>query len=349
MTTAARIVVQENVGEPFEIVDVELPDPSGHEVLVRIKSTGVCQSQIFWSTQPHAEPMLFGHEALGVVDSVGANVTWVTPGQAVLVTWIPRDDERVPEIGTVVLPDGRTATAPNIYTWGTHVIVDELYVVAVNDSADRDVSAVVACAVLTGAGAVKRTAAIESGSTVAVIGLGGVGLSAVVAAREVGASQVIAVDLSDEKLEFAERFGATTGINGRTEDVVARILELTGGVDYVIDCVTNDHTVEQGLSSLRKGKVGVNRGGSHVLVGIPEKPLTISTRPMLLGEFDLIGTLGGSSLQADVHEYLDWAAGGTLDLETMITNRYTFEDVVEAMDDLNSGKVLGRSILVLDD
>ncbi|MFE5703465.1 zinc-binding dehydrogenase [Rhodococcus koreensis] len=326
-----------------------LPDPTGHQVLVKMISTGVCQSQIYWAGQDRTQPMLFGHEGVGTVAAVGDQIQGLTVGDPVLVTWVPRKDDRSPVAGTAPLPDGREGLSPNIYTWGRHTLVDELFVVPIPESAVTDEAAVIACAVLTGAGSVTRTADVQKGNSVAVIGIGGVGLSAVCAARERGAAHVIAVDLSDEKLAFARKFGATAGVNATTDDVPGRILELTSGVDVVIDCVGRESTIDQALRSLRRGRVGIERGGSVVLVGIPEKPVVLDAKLLIPNELSLVGSMGGSSDQGDVHQYLDWAATGRLDLKTMVTNRYQLEDASKALDDLASGRVLGRSLLIMGD
>ena len=154
------------------------------------------------------------------------------------------------------LPDGRTATSINVFTWATHTIADEMYVVKVPDDIDRESDSIIGCAVITGAGAVLHTAQVQAGDSVAIIGVGGVGLSAVAAAAQLGADPIIAVDLDDTKLEFAKKFGATHGVNASDVDAVAAIKELTpvegqfdilrqpvSGVDYAFDCIGHASTM----------------------------------------------------------------------------------------------------------
>jgi Zn-dependent alcohol dehydrogenase len=354
MPIDSQAVIQEDVGRPFEIVDITVPAPTGHQVLVEMISSGVCQSQLYWSTQQRTQPMLFGHEGYGTVAELGPDVSGLNVGDPVLITWIPRLDGSRKAVGSSAdLADGRTATSPNVHTWAKHVLVDDLYVVRIPAESARAEAAVVACAVLTGAGAVLHSAKVGAGDKVVVIGLGGVGLSAVAAARQRGASQVIAVDLHQDKIDFALELGATDGVLAGASDVPSLVRELTqgadseSGADFVIDCVGLGKTVDQGLRSLRLGRVGRERGGAVVLVGVPEVPITLDAGLLLAGERSLIGSMGGSSKQEHILRYLEWERDGQLDLERMVTTRYSFEEIGEATSDLAAGKILGRSIVVM--
>ena len=301
MPTHSNIVVQDEADGILRIVQVHLPAPGPHQILVKMIASGICQSQIFWMQQPRQAPMLFGHEGYGIAAAVGANVTGIKEGDHVLVTWVPRLDPggRTPEKGTAPLDGTRVAVSPNVYTWADYAVVDELYVRILPPSAYRDVVAIVACAVLTGAGAVINAAGVRPGSDVAIFGAGGVGLSAIAAAAITGAARIVAVDVSDEKLELARRFGATELVNARHQDPAIAIHRLfparcgcTSGVDVSLDCVGLPETTLQGLESVRSGIVGAKRGGTCVVVGIGKKPVELDLFRLMATEKTLLGSPG---------------------------------------------------------
>lgn len=348
MPTAARIIVQDKGQGPLELREVTLPDPGPHEVLVRMHASAVCQSQLFWMNFDHATPMLFGHEGYATVVAAGSAVHHVAEGDAVLVTLLPRQSERTPIRASIELAGGATAYSPNVYTWGDHALADELYVVPLPSDARSDVVSILGCAVITGAGAVCNAAPVPAGGTVAVFGVGGVGLSAVAGAAIRGASRIVAVDLDADKLTFARRFGATDTIDASTnEDVAAMIQELTGGVDVAVDCVGQQSTTTQALDSLRAGRVGYGRGGTAVVIGLPKGPMTLNVGSMLGGQKQLVGTTAGGCTHADIDIFLNWYAQGRLDLDALVTDRYPLEDISTAVADLAARKILGRALVTM--
>ncbi|MFV0296257.1 MAG: zinc-binding dehydrogenase, partial [Hyphomicrobiaceae bacterium] len=212
----------------------------------------------------------------------------------------------------------------------------------------KDLSCIVGCAVLTGAGAVLHTAKVRPGESVAVFGVGGVGLSAIRAASILEAYPIIAVDLDDEKLAFARSFGATHTVNasGNTDPVEA-IRDLTGGgVDYAFDAIGRQRTCEQILQATRPGGVGAeNFGGTAVLVGIPQEKITIDPALFTTGQRIYRGSLGASLPDQDFPMYLRWHKEGKFPLDKLITRRYGLDQINEACDHLHSGEILGRAIL----
>lgn len=255
MPTEARVVVAPESGDMY-VADVALPDPGPRQVIVRQYASGICHSQLHQLHAPRRRPTLLGHESTGVVVSAGDAVSHVTVGDTVLVTWVPRNrDEARGWNGGVQIDvgGGVMAATADVFTWADHAIVDQSLVVKAPDTMAKDVTAIIGCAVMTGAGAVLHTAGVQSGDSVAVFGVGGVGLSAVVAAASVGANPIIAVDLDAAKLEFARRFGATHGVDASGGDAVEQIRALTAdpsrvafrgtpmeGVDYAFDCIGPD-------------------------------------------------------------------------------------------------------------
>ena len=203
---------------------------------------------------------------------------------------------------------------------------------------------------------------MRRGDSVAVFGVGGVGLSAIAAARQVGASPIIAVDLSDQKLAFAERFGATHRVNASQGDPIEAIRNLTTGesgafdilgrpitgVDYAFDCIGLKITMEQIVGAARSGHFGAKEGGTAVLVGVPGAKPEINALDLLVHEKKFIGAIGGSCHpDRDFPVFLDWHEKGVLDLNALVTARYTLDQINQATHDLESGQIFGRAILTL--
>jgi Zn-dependent alcohol dehydrogenase len=214
-------------------------------------------------------------------------------------------------------------------------------------SAPTDISCLIGCAVLTGAGAVMHTAKVEPGQSVAVIGVGGVGLSAIGAAAIAGADPIIAVDLEDHKLQFAREFGATDGINASNTDPVSAIWEIhPGGVDYAFDAVGAPTTCRQILEVLKHGGPRAdNVGGTAVLLGIPTSDVSFDLNEILLYQRNYCGSLGATEPDTDFPLFLDWMRDGKFPLEKLVTNRYSLEEVDQARTELEQGHILGRAII----
>ncbi len=363
MPTPARVVVvPQEPGEPLEIVEVDLPDPGPHQVVVEQYASGVCHSQLHTIHNPRTAPAILGHESTGKVLAVGSAVEDLAPGDTVMVTWVPKDERTARRQGAALeldLPDGRRAATLNVFTWATHTLADEMFVVKVPDTIDRESTAIIGCAVITGAGAVLHTARVQPGDSVAIFGVGGVGLSAVAAAKACGADPIIAVDLDDEKLDFAKRFGATHGVNAGKVDAVATIRAMTRqegrfdilrnpleGVDYAFDCIGVPMTMRQISEVVRAGEFGLTRGGTAVLVGVPQTPIELDSRIMFIGERSYRCSLGGSCSPAeDFPRFLDWQARGQLDLASLVTARYPIDGIRDAVHDLEEGRIAGRAVL----
>jgi Zn-dependent alcohol dehydrogenase len=364
MTTSARVVVAPPYGLP-QVRDVALPNPTATQVLIRQHASGICHSQLHTLHRPRTSPVLLGHESTGVVVARGSDVTHVELGDTVLVTWVPRNPAAATNWrgGYVLdLGDGSTASTSDVFTWATHTIADESLVVKAPIGTAHDVTSIIGCAVMTGAGAVMNSAMVKAGQSVAIFGVGGVGLSAVVAAKELGANPIIAVDLDDVKLDFARRFGATHSVNGKNGDAVEQVRALTdgayeglgfrglpiNGVDFAFDCIGHRSTMEQILAVARPGRFGVERGGTAVLVGVPTTPMDLNVTELLMTEKSYIGSIGGSCKpDRDFPMFVQWHADGRLPLDEMVTERFALDDVNVACDALASGKISGRAIFDL--
>jgi Zn-dependent alcohol dehydrogenase len=232
----SKAAIQVEPGGPLVIDEIDIPDPGANQVTVRNFASGVCYSQVHQLRSPGLpRPMGLGHEGSGAVTQVGKDVTHVREGDHVISTWVPRTPIRGLPVSkpTGATLQGRAIVADgDVYTWSEHMVTFAEKVVPMSPSDPIDISCLIGCAVLTGAGAVLHTAKIGPGQSVAVFGVGGVGLSAIGAATIAGAHPISAVDLDDRKLQFAREFGATHGINASNTDAVKAIWEINpGGVD----------------------------------------------------------------------------------------------------------------------
>ena len=361
MATHARVVVLPQEPGPLQVREIDLPDPGPTQVVVRQYASGICHSQLHQMHAPRRRPVLLGHESTGIVEKKGSEISHVDEGDTVLVTWVPRDaanSRGVPARAALDLGGGQ-AVSQNVFTWADHTIADEQFVVKAPGDIATDVTSIIGCAVMTGAGAVVNTANVGRGDSVAIFGVGGVGLSAVVGARMRGADPIIAVDLDDAKLEFAKRFGATHGINAGKVDAVQAIHAMTGrpnqismtgrpitGVDFAFDCIGLKVTMEQIVPACRGGNFGVCQGGTAVLVGVPHTTVELNAGEILGQEKQFRGSIGGScSPDRDFPMFLDWHANGDLDLEALVTERYAIDEINEATTALEEGRISGRSIL----
>ncbi|MEX0763243.1 MAG: zinc-binding dehydrogenase [Dehalococcoidia bacterium] len=336
-------------GKPLVVDEIEIPDPQPDQVAVKLYSSGVCHSQLHQMHNPETpRPALLGHEGTGVVTRVGKDIDHVKEGDLVIVTWVPRDPIRgrwTPG------PSGATYREQPLsgptFTWGEDVLIHNQYVVKIDDDNPKDVSSIVGCAILTGAGAVLHTAKVRPEDSVAVYGVGGVGISAIKMASILEAYPIIAVDLHDDKLEFAKEFGATHTVNASKVDPVEAIHEITsGGVDYAFDAIGLRITNEQILPSVRGGGPGAdNVGGMAVLVGMPGNEMTIWPGHFMFHQRQYRGSLGATYPDRDFAMYLRWHKEGKFPLDKLVTKRYRLDEINQACDDLEAGQIKGRAIL----
>ena len=344
-----RAAIQTAHGQRLLVDELEVPDPEPGQVIVKLKSSGVCHSQLHQMHNAEMDrPMVLGHEGTGVVTHVGGQVGHLKEGDHAIVTWVPRTPVK-----------GRPATTGTgvtyheepvhglVYTWGEDALVDAEYVVPIAKDHPTDVSCIVGCAVLTGAGAVLNTAKVRPSDSVAVFGVGGVGLSAIRMAAILEAHPIVAVDLLDEKLEFAREFGATHTVNASETDPVEAIVEITGGgADFAFDAIGLRVTNEQILPATRSGGPGAdNIGGMAVLIGMPGPEMTIDPGHFMRHQRQYRGSLGATYPERDFATFLRWHQEGKFDLDRMVTRRYRLDQINEACDSLEAGEILGRAII----
>ena len=347
----SKAAIQVEFGGPLVIEEIDIPDPGPDQVAVRNFASGVCYSQVHQMRDPGVpRPMGLGHEGSGVVTRVGKEVTHVKEGDHVISTWVSRTPIKGLPVskptgatfhGRPVIADG------DVYTWSEHMVTFGDKVVSMSPSDPTDVTCLIGCAVLTGAGAVLHTAQVGRGQSVAVFGVGGVGLSAISAAAIAGADPIIAVDLADRKLQFARESGATHGINASNTDPVKAIRAISpGGVDYALDAVGAPTTALQILEAVRQGGPRAdNQGGTAVLIGIPESDVSFDLNDILLYQRDYCGSLGATEPETDFPLFLEWTREDKFPLEKLVTKRYSLEEAQEACVALEEGQILGRAII----
>jgi S-(hydroxymethyl)glutathione dehydrogenase/alcohol dehydrogenase len=338
--------------------DVRLTDLRPGEVHVKIVSSGVCHSDVSVQngTIPQPTPVVLGHEGAGIIREVGPGVTDVKAGDHVIVSFTPacrkckaclRGQSNLCETmismatSAHFLVDGKTIPGmTGCGTFADEMIVPENAVIPVDASIPLEVVSLIGCGVTTGVGAAINTAQIRPGSSVAVIGCGGVGIAAIQGARIAGAAEILAIDTVEKKLAMAKKFGATHTCLAK--DVEAAKLEITAGegFDYALECVGHPVTIRQCYDLAR-------RGGTAVVVGVGriEQMVTLSAFELFYGEKTLKGSMYGSAnVRVDFHRLLRLWKAGKLDLEGMITRRMPLEDVNEAFRAMQAGEVV-RSVL----
>jgi S-(hydroxymethyl)glutathione dehydrogenase / alcohol dehydrogenase len=363
-----RAVVFTNPAEPVLVREVDLDPPGPGEVCVAIAAAGVCHSDLHvkrgdWYVPA---PLVMGHEGAGIVEQVGPGVDRLAPGDHVVLSWIaPCGRCRYCVMGyparckiaaTVVGPggvlmDGTTRLRLDgrrifhylgVSSFAERAVVPAAGAIRIRDDAPLDVVGIVGCAVATGVGAVTNTAAVEAGSTVAVIGCGGVGLSVVQGARLAEAGRIVAVDLRPEKTALACKLGATDQVNATAEDPVAAVRALVpDGVDYAFDAIGLTTTTGQAIAML-------GLGGAAVIVGLPPDGATVSFEPLVLAESDqrILGSNYGSVRPGvDIPALVDRVMAGDLLLNEMISSRQPLEAASAALSELEAGHAL-RTLLI---
>jgi NDMA-dependent alcohol dehydrogenase len=358
LTRKAKAVLCREHNKPVVVEDITLDPPKRGEATVKMGACGVCHSDLSAvnGTIALPLPLVLGHEAAGVVEEVGEGVTELKEGDHVAFSFIYMCGKcRFCIAGRPVLcvEQGKALTTPlegtprakdaagkplNIFsgcgTMAEYATVSAENLIRIDPKIPLEVAALVGCAVTTGVGAVFNTAKVEPGSSVAVFGCGGVGLSAIQGARIAGARQIIAVDTLQPKLEMAKRFGATDVLLGN-EDPVKNLKKLTsGGPDYAFECVGSGELAGTAYRAIR-------RGGTAVVVGVarPSESTALRTMSLVFEEKTLRGSYFGSCVpRVDFPRMLGLYLGGSLRLEEMITRRYAITEAPQAFADLESGK-----------
>lgn len=368
MKTRAAVAWQ--AGQPLSIEEVDLQGPQAGEVMVQLKATGVCHTDAYTLSGADPEglfPVILGHEGGGVVVEVGAGVTTVQAGDHVIPLYTPECGEckfcksgktnlcqaiRVTQ-GRGVMPDGTSRFSCNgkplhhfmgTSTFAEFTVLPEISVVKINQSAPLDKVCLLGCGITTGIGAVIKTARVEPGSTVAIFGLGGVGLSAIQGAVMAGAERIIVVDTNPAKFGFARQLGATDCINpaDHSTPIQEVIVDITdGGVDYSFECIGNTDVMRAALECCHKG------WGEAVIIGVADAGKEISTRPFQLvtGRVWRGSAFGGVKGRTELPGFVDQYMGGEIKIDEMVTHTMPLEEINRAFELMHAGESI-RSVVI---
>ena len=366
MKTQAAVAFE--AGKPLEICEVELEGPKKGEVLVELKATGVCHTDAFTLSGEDPEgvfPSILGHEGAGIVVEVGAGVSSVKEGDHVIPLYTaecrkcefclhPKTNlcQAVRETqGQGVMPDGTSRFSLNskplmhymgCSTFSNYTVLPEISVAKVREDAPFDKICYIGCGVTTGIGAVIFQAKVEIGSTVAVFGLGGIGLNVIQGSKLAGANRIIGIDINSERESLGKKFGMTDFINpNKVDNVVDQIIQITGGVDYSFECIGNVDVMRQALECCHKG------WGESYIIGVAGAGQEISTRPFQLvtGRSWKGTAFGGARGRTDVPKIVDWYMDQKINIDDLITHTMELEDINKAFDLMHSGESI-RSVVI---
>lgn len=330
---------------PLEVCeDIVLPQLLPGQVLVKVEYSGVCHSQLMESKGKRGEdgylPHLLGHEGSGVVQSVGTGVVKVKKDDKVILGWIKGSG--MDAGGVKYTQNGRVVNAGAVTTFNEYAVVSENRCTPLPAGVPMDIAVLFGCALPTGAGIVMNTLKPHKDSMIAVIGLGGIGMSSLMATSLYDCSKVIAIDVNDEKLDLAKEFGATDTINASRVDVVSEVMRLTAnqGVDYSVEAAGMVDTIETAFAIVKKG------GGLCVFASHPETGRQISIDPYdLISGKRIQGTWGGGcDPDRDIPRMAQLYVDGKLPLERLISRRYTLDNINDALKDLDS-RCVGRPLI----
>jgi len=366
----SRAAVAWEAGKPLSIEEVDVAGPKAGEVLVRIVATGVCHTDAFTLSGADPEgmfPVILGHEGGGIVEEVGEGVTSLKVGDHVIPLYTPECGEceyclsgktnlcqkiRVTQ-GKGLMPDGTSRFSingkPILHYMGTstfseYTVLPEISLAKINPAAPLEKVCLLGCGITTGIGAVLNTAKVEAGATVAVFGMGGIGLSVVQGAVMAKASRIVCIDMNPDKFEMAKLLGATDFINPKDypdTPIQQVIVDLTnGGVDYSFECIGNVHVMRSALECCHKG------WGESIIIGVAGAGQEISTRPFQLvtGRVWRGSAFGGVKGRSQLPGYVDRYLKGEIKIDEMITEVLPLERINDAFELMHAGKVI-RSVI----
>ena len=365
----SRAAVAWEAGQPLQIEEIDVAGPKAGEVLVRIVATGVCHTDAFTLSGEDPEglfPAILGHEGGGIVAEVGAGVTNLSPGDHVIPLYTPECGScnfctsgktnlcqaiRVTQ-GQGLMPDGSSRFSKNgqmlhhymgTSTFSEYTVLPEIALAKISPQAPLDKVCLLGCGITTGIGAVLNTAKVEPGASVAVFGLGGIGLSVIQGAVMANAGRIIAIDINEDKFEMATQLGATDCVNPKKYDAPIQdvIVELTdGGVDYSFECIGNTNLMRAALECCHKG------WGESTIIGVAGAGQEISTRPFQLvtGRVWRGTAFGGVKGRSELPGYVDNYMSGKIKIDEMVTHTMPLDDINKAFDLMHAGASI-RSVI----
>ena len=356
-----RAAVLKEFGQSFEMMELDQAPPGPGEVRVKLMACAICHSDIHFADGElgGALPMVLGHEASGEIVELGEGVEDLAVGDRVSVTlvrhcgacpcchkgYLATCETHLRDANTPLSLDGEPVThGIKTAAFAEETVVHASQVVPVGDKISWEAAALLACGVITGYGAATHTAQIEEGSTVAVVGCGGVGLNAVQGAKACGAGQIIAVDLAEDRLEAAMAFGATDRVNASQDDAIRGVRGATGkrGADYVIITVGSETAINQSFRMAAPG-------GAIVLVGLPHAEAVTTFSPVIFSSLSqrvLGSVMGHLDIKTEIPKLVEKYESGELELDRLISKRFSFDEVNEAMDATRRGEGLRNIVMI---
>lgn len=367
-----KAAVAWKAGEPLTIEEVTLEGPREGEVLVEVKATGLCHTDLYTLSGADPEglfPAILGHEGAGIVREVGPGVTTLKAGDHVIPLYTPECRQCKSCLsqktnlctairstqGQGLMPDGSSRFSLDgkmihhymgTSTFSNFIVVPEIALAKIRSDAPFDKVCYIGCGVTTGLGAVLFNAKVEAGANVVVFGLGGIGLNVIQGAKMVGADKIIGVDINPEREALGRKFGMTDFVNpNEVENVVDTIIQMTdGGADYSFECIGNTEVMRQALECCHRG------WGVSVIIGVAEAGAEISTRPFQLvtGREWKGSAFGGARGRTDVPKIVDWYMEGKINIDDLITHHLKLEDINEGFEMMKRGESI-RSVVLYDD
>jgi Zn-dependent alcohol dehydrogenase len=347
MKSIAAVYLKKN--KPIVMDEIKILDPNPDQVIIKMYASGICNSQLFNLSRNPLKPELLGHEGTGVIIKKGKKVKHLKEGDDVLISWMPNKfNENTKYLEWSKFEYKKKKLFSVIYTWSEYALLHNQFVSKLPKYIDKYQASIIGCAGIAGYGTVLKNVK-KNTEAVAIIGAGGLGLLGVNAAKNLKVKKIIVIDISDEKLKFSKKFGATHVLNiNKTKNLTDLIYKMTSkkGVDYTFDMVGNEQTQNLSIYITKSGVPGYSLGGKIFFTGFPKKKSLIDTRNVLMGQKTIIGSRGGGVVpKVDFAKFYKDIKNKKFYLNKVVTNVYKLSEVNEALNNLKNQKILGRSII----